>query len=124
MIRKFTEAKEQDLPSVTLWGDGSPTREFLYVEDAAEGIVLATERYDKPEPVNLGSGQEISINDLANLIKKLTGYQGAIIWDTTKPNGQPRRLLDVTRAEREFGFRAGSSLSDRLTAMVDTISPL
>ena len=106
MIRKFREAKEQHLPSVTLWGDGSPTREFLYVEDAAEGIALATERYDKPEPVNLGSGQEISIKDLADLIKRLTGYQGAIIWDTTKPNGQPRRRLDVSRAEREFGFRA------------------
>src|SRR5450830_1051228 len=118
MIRKFKEAKQQNLPSVNLWGDGSPTREFLYVEDAAEGIVLATERYDKPEPVNLGSGQEISIKDLADLIKRLTDYQGAIIWDTTKPNGQPRRLLDVSRAEREFGFRASSSLSERLTAMI------
>jgi len=118
MIRKFREAMEQNLPTVTLWGDGSPTREFLYVEDAAEGIVLATERYDKPEPVNLGSGQEISIKDLANLIKKLTGYQGAVVWDITKPNGQPRRLLDVSRAEREFGFRASSSLSERLTAMI------
>jgi GDP-L-fucose synthase len=118
MIRKFREAKEQNLPSVTLWGDGSPTREFLHVEDAAEGIVLATERYDKPEPVNLGSGQEISINDLAALIKHLTGYRGEIVWDTTQPNGQPRRLLDVSRAEREFGFTASSSLSDKLTAMV------
>jgi GDP-L-fucose synthase len=118
MIRKFREAKEQNLPSVTLWGDGSPTREFLYVEDAAEGIVLATEWYDKPEPVNLGSGQEISINDLAALIKHLTGYQGVVVWDTTKPNGQPRRLLDISRAEREFGFTASSSLSDKLTAMV------
>jgi len=118
MIRKFKEAKEQNLPTVTLWGDGSPTREFLYVEDAAEGIVLATERYDKPEPVNLGSGEEISIKDLADLIKRLTDYQGAIIWDTTKPNGQPRRLLDVSRAEREFGFKASSSLTDRLAAMI------
>ena len=116
MIRKFKEAKEQNLSSVTLWRDGSPTREFLHVEDAAEGIVLAAERYDKPEPVNLGSGQEISIKDLANLIRKLTGYQGAIIWDTTKPNGQPRRLLDVSRAEQEFGFRASSSLTGRLVA--------
>jgi len=123
MIRKFTEAKEQDLPSVTLWGDGSPTREFLYVEDAAEGIVLATERYDKPEPVNLGSGQEISIKDLAALIKHLTGYQGAIIWDTTKPNGQPRRLLDVTRAEREFGFRTRTTLIDGLVKMTGVLDP-
>jgi GDP-L-fucose synthase len=118
MIRKFKEAKEQNLPTVTLWGDGSPTREFLYVEDAAEGIVLATERYDKPDPVNLGSGQEISIKDLADLIKRLTGYQGAIVWDATQPNGQPRRLLDVSRAEREFGFKASSLLSDRLAAMI------
>jgi len=118
MIRKFREAKEQHLPSVTLWGDGSPTREFLYVEDAAEGIVLATERYEKPEPINLGSGQEISIKDLADLIKRLTSYQGAIIWDTTKPNGQPRRLLDVSRAEREFGFKAKMSLNAGLSRLV------
>lgn len=123
MIRKFKEAKEQHLPSVTLWGDGSPTREFLYVEDAADGIVLATERYDKPEPVNLGSGQEISIKDLANLIKRLTGYQGAVVWDTTKPNGQPRRLLDVSRAEREFGFKAQASLETKLSLLANSGQP-
>jgi GDP-L-fucose synthase len=122
MIRKFKEAKEQNLPTVTLWGDGSPTREFLHVKDAAEGIVLATERYDKPEPVNLGSGQEISIRDLADLIKKLTSYQGAIIWDTTQPNGQPRRLLDVSRAEREFGFKARTPLLAGLNCLVESSS--
>jgi len=115
MIRKFKEAKEQNLPTVILWGDGSPMWEFLYVEDAAEGLVLATERFDKPESVNLGSGAEISIKDLADLIKRLTGYQGAIIWDTTKPNGQPRRLLDVSRAEREFGFQARINLTAGLS---------
>ena len=100
-------------------GAGSPTREFLYVEDAAEGIVLATERYDEPEPVNLGSGQEISIKNLADLIKKLTGYQAAIVWDTTKPNGQLRRLFDVSRAEREFDFRAQVRLDRGLSMLVD-----
>jgi GDP-L-fucose synthase len=118
MIRRFREAKEQNIPTVTLWGDGSATREFLYVEDAAEGIVLATERYDKPEPVNLGSGEEVGIKDLADIIKRLTGYQGAIVWDAAKPNGQPRRLLDASRAEREFGFKASSVLTDRLGAMI------
>jgi GDP-L-fucose synthase len=123
MVRKFKEAKEQNLPTVTLWGDGSPTREFLYVEDAAEGIVLATERYNKPEPVNLGSGQEISIKGLADLIKQLTGYQGTIIWDATQPNGQPRRLLDVSRAEREFGFKARTTLVDGLVKVTSVSNP-
>ncbi len=91
---------------ITVWGTGKATREFLYVEDAAEGILLATERYNKPDPVNLGAGFEISIKDLVKLIVKLTGFKGDIIWDTTKPDGQPRRMLDTTRASEEFGFKA------------------
>jgi GDP-L-fucose synthase len=106
LIRKCVEAKERGEKNIVLWGDGSPTREFLYVEDAAEAIRLATERYERPEPVNLGSGAEISIKDLAQLIMEEVGFHGTVAWDTTKPNGQPRRCLDVTRAEREFGFRA------------------
>ena len=106
LIRKCVEAVDEGHDEIVLWGDGSPTREFLYVEDAAEGIILATERYDKPDPVNLGSGMEISIRDLAAKIAGITGFAGRIIWDATKPNGQPRRSLDVSRAEREFGFHA------------------
>jgi GDP-L-fucose synthase len=106
LIRKCVEAQEAGLKEVIVWGDGSPTREFLYVEDAAEGIVLATERYDGSEPVNIGSAFEISIRDLVEIIKKETGFAGDVRWDTTKPNGQPRRKLDTSRAEREFGFRA------------------
>jgi GDP-L-fucose synthase len=106
LIRKCAEAVDEGRDEIVLWGDGSPTREFLYVEDAAEGIVLATERYDKPDPVNLGSGMEISIRDLAVKIAGITGFPGRIVWDATQPNGQPRRYLDVSRAEREFGFRA------------------
>ena len=106
LIRKCVEAKEAGRREITLWGDGSPTREFLYVEDAAEGIVLATERYDGPEPVNLGTGVEISIRDLVRLIASEVGYDGGVVWDTTKPNGQPRRCVDVTRASAYFGFRA------------------
>jgi len=118
LIRKFVEARRGGLRQVTLWGDGSATREFLYVKDAAEGILLATERYDKPEPVNLGTGQEISIRDLAAKIAAFTGYDGEILWDTSKPSGQPRRCLDVTRAEREFGFRARTSLDAGLRATI------
>ena len=106
LIRKCVEAVEEGHDEIVLWGDGSPTREFLYVEDAAEGIILATERYDKPDPVNLGSGMEISIAELAVKIASMAGFSGRIVWDSTKPNGQPRRCLDVSRAEREFGFRA------------------
>ena len=119
LILKFIEAKERGSKSVELWGDGSPTREFLYVEDAAEGIVLAAERYNDSEPVNLGSGQEISIKALAELIGRLVGFEGEFAWDTNKPNGQPRRLLDVTRAEKEFGFRAGTDFESGLRKTID-----
>jgi GDP-L-fucose synthase len=119
LIRKCVEAVEGGHKEITLWGDGSPTREFLYVEDAAEGIRLATERYDKPEPVNLGNGMEISIRNLAKTIAELTGYKGKIVWDTSQPNGQPRRSLDVTRARREFGFQATTTLESGLRKTID-----
>src|SRR5499433_3478965 len=105
LIRRCVEAKENNCEKIVLWGDGSPTREFLYVEDAAEGIVLATERYNGSEPVNLGTGEEISILSLAQMIAAEVGYSGSIIWDITKPNGQPRRCLDTSRAQQYFGFR-------------------
>jgi GDP-L-fucose synthase len=108
LTRKCVEAVEEGRDEIVIWGDGSPTREFLYVEDAARGIALAAERYDGPDPVNLGSGMEISIRDLAARIAAITGFSGRIVWDTSKPNGQPRRCLDVGRAEREFGFRAST----------------
>ena len=114
LIRKCVEAVQAGREEIVLWGDGSPTREFLYVEDAAEGILLATERYDKSDPVNLGSGMEISIRDLATTIAAMTGFAGRIVWDTSQPNGQPRRCLDVSRAERAFGFRARISFEDGL----------
>jgi len=119
MIRKFLAAKERGEPSVVLWGDGSPTREFLHVEDAAEAIALASERYDGSEPVNLGSGEEISIRELAELIAAEVGFHGEIVWDTTQPNGQPRRRLDVSRAERLFGFRAKHPFRDGVRQTVD-----
>jgi GDP-L-fucose synthase len=106
LIRKFVEAKRTGAPSVTAWGTGQATREFLYVEDAADGILLAAERYNKPEPVNLGAGEEISVRDLAELIRRQVGYTGKIEWDKTKPDGQPRRKLDTTRAQNEFGWHA------------------
>jgi len=114
LIRKYVEAGERGERQVVLWGDGSPTREFLYVEDAAHGLVLASERYNGPEPFNLGSGQEISIKDLAELIARLTGFDGEIVWDTSKPNGQPRRALDTRRASEYFGFRAETPLEEGL----------
>ena len=118
LIRKFTEGQERR-ETVSLWGDGSPTREFLYAPDAADGILLAAERYDGEQPVNLGSGQEISIRDLAELIARLTDYEGEIEWDTSKPNGQPRRLLDVSRAQDYFGFSAQTDFETGLRATID-----
>jgi GDP-L-fucose synthase len=106
LIRKCIEAKQAGSKSIEVWGTGTPTREFLYVEDAARGIMLATERYDKPDPVNLGTSEEISIRDLVEIIAKLTGFAGDIIYDSSKPDGQPRRKLNVDRAKHEFGFSA------------------
>ncbi len=117
-IRKMVEATERGEPEVVLWGDGSPTREFLYVDDCAEAILLAAERYDGPEPVNLGTGSEISIRELAETIAGLTGFEGELVWDTSKPNGQPRRRLDTERAERLFGFSATTPLRDGLERTV------
>jgi GDP-L-fucose synthase len=119
LIRKMLEAKTRGEREVTCWGTGTVSREFLYVEDAAEAILLAAERYDKPEPVNVGSGHEITIRELAALLCKLTGFEGALVWDRTQPDGQPRRRLDVTRAEREFGFRAKTSLADGLRQTIE-----
>ena len=119
LILKILEAKRRKKPYVTLWGSGRPTREFLYMEDAAEAIVAATLRYDKPEPVNLGSGQEISIRALAILICRLCGYEGKIRWDRTRPDGQPRRRLDTRRAQKEFGFKAKTKLEDGLQKTIE-----
>jgi GDP-L-fucose synthase len=118
LVRKMVEAQEQGDDEVVLWGDGTPTREFLYVDDCVEGLVLAAERYDGAEPVNLGTGAEISIGDLAALVSDLTGFTGEIRWDRTKPNGQPRRALDTSRAEALFGFRASVSLRDGIERTV------
>jgi GDP-L-fucose synthase len=119
MIRKFIEAKERGEATVTLWGTGSASREFLYVEDAAEGIVLATERYDGADPVNLGAGFEITIRDLAEKIARLTGFEGEIVWDTSQPDGQPRRSLDTSRARERFGFVAETSFDVGLRHTID-----
>jgi len=114
IIRKCVEARERGDKEIIAWGSGQATREFLYVEDAAEGIVLAAERYNKPDPVNLGAGEEIRIRDLVALIARLTEYMGKVRWDPSKPDGQPRRLLDTTRAAREFGFSAKTPLEEGL----------
>jgi GDP-L-fucose synthase len=118
LIRKMVEARERGEGEVVLWGDGSPTREFLYVDDCAEAILLAAERYDGPDPVNLGTGSEVSIRELAEMIAELTGFEGELAWDTSKPNGQPRRRLDTERAERLFGFKATTPLRDGLERTV------
>jgi len=123
LIKKCLDAKESAVRSpqsaiVEVWGDGSPTREFLYVEDCAEAIVLAAERYEKPDPVNIGAGFEVSIKDLVELIARHTEFKGRITWDTTKPNGQPRRCLDISCAEREFGFRARMSFEEGLARTI------
>jgi GDP-L-fucose synthase len=118
LIRKMVDAQERGEHEVVLWGTGEPTREFLFVDDCVEGILLATERYAGEEPVNLGTGEEIRIRDLAELIGELTGYEGELVWDASKPDGQPRRKLDTTRAEQEFGFHAGTTLRDGLARTI------
>jgi GDP-L-fucose synthase len=118
MIRKCIAARDEGKREVTLWGDGSPTREFIYVEDAAEAMILAAERYDSSDPVNIGSGTEISIRELADAIAKATGFTGSFVWDKSQPNGQPRRRLDVSRARERFGFVAKTSFADGLARTV------
>lgn len=122
LIRKALEAQERGEEHLVVWGDGSPTREFLYAQDAAEAILLAAERYNSSEPVNLGSGEEISIKDLAESIVDLTGFEGELLWDTSRPNGQPRRALDTSRAKERFGFEAQVNLEEGLRRTVDWYS--
>jgi GDP-L-fucose synthase len=119
LVRKCVHAIEEGKDEIVCWGDGSATREFLYVDDCAEAIVAAAERYDRAEPVNLGNGNEIAIRDLAEMVARLTNFRGRIVWDASKPNGQPRRCLDTSRAEREFGFRARISLETGLRKTVE-----
>ena len=118
MIRKLEDARARGVATVELWGDGTPTREFLYVDDAADGLALAAARYEGADPVNLGTGAEISMRDLAATIGSLVGYQGELVWNADKPNGQPRRRLDVTRAEERFGFRAKTTFAEGLARTV------
>ena len=124
IIRKVYEAKKENKNYIDVWGTGKATREFLYVEDAAEGIILAAEKYDKPEPVNLGSGMEISIKDLVELICRLMNFNGEIRWDTSKPDGQPRRMLDVSKSEKEFGFKAKTDFKKGLKNTIDFFNNL
>jgi GDP-L-fucose synthase len=119
LIRKMEEARLAGATEIELWGDGSPTREFLYVDDCADAVLLASERYDGPEPVNVGTGVETSIRELAELIAELTGYEGALRWNKSRPNGQPRRALDVSRAAERFGFRAAVPLRDGLVRTIE-----
>ncbi|MEO0114531.1 MAG: GDP-L-fucose synthase [candidate division WOR-3 bacterium] len=119
LIKKCFDAIDNNNSEIVVWGTGKATREFLYVEDCAEGIILATERYDKSEPVNLGAGFEISIKELAELIAKLTGFKGRVVWDTSKPDGQPRRSLDTTKAFKEFGFKAKTPFEEGLKKTID-----
>lgn len=119
LIRKCLEAIDRGDDRLVCWGDGSPTREFLYVEDCAEAIVLAAEHYDGPDPVNIGTGYEISIQDVVKLIAELTGFGGKIIWDTSKPNGQPRRCVDTSRAAKLFGYRARTDLREGLRQTIE-----
>jgi GDP-L-fucose synthase len=119
LIKKFTEAKREKKSCVDVWGTGFASREFLYVDDAARGIILATEHYNKPDPVNLGAGMEITIRDLVDLIQELTGFSGEILWDTTKPDGQPKRSLDVSRAQKEFGFTAKMPFREGLKRTIE-----
>lgn len=119
LIKKFIDAKESGSGRVEVWGTGAASREFLYVDDAARGIVRAAESYDKPDPVNLGAGMEITIRDLVDLIAELTGFEGEIVWDISKPDGQPRRMLDVSAAEREVGFRAAVEFREGLKKTIE-----
>lgn len=119
LIKKVADAKKENKDYVEVWGTGKATREFLYAEDAAEGIVLATEKYEKSDPVNIGSGMEISIKDLMDTICQLMDFKGEIRWDTTKPDGQPRRMLDTSRAEKEFGFKAKTNFEEGLKKTID-----
>jgi len=119
LIRKCIEAKRRGDKEIIAWGTGQVSREFLYVEDCARGIVDSMEKYDSPEPMNLGSGREITIKDLTELVAKLVGFEGKITWDSTKPDGQPRRCLDVTRAKQEIGFVSQTSLEDGLKKTID-----
>jgi GDP-L-fucose synthase len=119
LVKKCIDAKREGVASISVWGTGNATREFLYVEDAAEGIILAAENYDKSDPINLGAGYEISIKNLVEKIVHMTGFEGEIIWDSSKPDGQPRRSLDTTRAEEEFGFISKTNFDKGLKATID-----